>query len=59
MTMFIWIELKIFDQIVMSAGFGPKNENPPRNAETLKTIVCKTAPLAKFPPRDFLFIHEI
>ena len=31
---------------------------PPRNAGTLKTIVCQTAPLAKLPPRA-LFTHEI
>ena len=35
------IELRIFDQIVMSVSFGPKNGNPPRNAGTLKTIVAK------------------
>ena len=29
------------------------------NAETLKTIVCQTAPQAKLPLGGFLFIHEI
>ena len=40
----------------MSASFGPKNGNPPpRNAETLKTIVCQTAPLAKLTPGGLKF----
>ena len=46
MTMVIRIELRIFDQIVTSVSFGPKNMNPSRNAGTLKAIVCQTAPLA-------------
>ena len=49
MTMVIWIELRIFDQIVTSVSFGPKKWNPLRNAGTLKTIVCQAAPLAKLP----------
>ena len=57
--MVIRIELKIFYQIVTSVSFGPKNGNPPRNAEILKTIVCQTAPLAKLPPGGFSFTHEI
>ena len=32
---------------------------PSSNAETLKAIVCQTAPLVKLPPGGFLFIHEI
>ena len=49
--MVIWIELRIFDQIVTSVTFGSKKGN----AETLKTTVCQTAPLAKLPPGGFLF----
>ena len=44
--MVIRIERKISDQIITSVSFGPKKGN----AETLKTIVCQTAPLAKLPP---------
>ena len=60
MTMVIRIELKIFDQIVTSISFDIKNGIPPplRNAGTLKTIVCQTAPLAKLPPEvgSYLFM---
>ena len=62
MKMSIRIEHRIFDQIVTSVRIWPKNGNPPpppRNTETSKTIVCQTAPLAKLPPGEFLFIHEI
>ena len=55
MTMVIRFELKIFDQIVTSVSFGPKNGNPPQNAETLKTIVCQMAPLAKLPHGGFIY----
>ena len=44
--MVIRIELRIFDKIVTSVSFGPKNGNQ-GNAEPLKTIVCQTAPLTK------------
>ena len=53
--MVIKIELKIVNQIAWQAVFGQKSVN----AETLKAIVCQTAPLAKLPPGGFLFIHEI
>ena len=43
------------DQIGTSVRFWPKKGN----AETLKAIVSKTAPLATLPPGGFLFIHEI
>ena len=60
MTIVIKIELSVFDQIVTSVSFDIKNENlPPRNDNTLKTIVCQTAPLAKLPPGGLLFIHKI
>ena len=52
--MVIRIELRIFDQIVTSVSFWPRNGNSPRNAETLKRIVCQTAPLAKLPSHYFL-----
>ena len=44
--MVIEIELKIVDQIGTSVSFCPKKWN----VETLKAIVCQTAPLAKLPP---------
>ena len=47
MTMVIRFELKIMDQIGTSVSFDIKNGNPPRNAGTLKTIVCI---LSKLPP---------
>ena len=58
MTMVIRIEVRIFDQIVSSVSFGPHNGNHPRNAETLKTIVCHMAPLAKLTPEggSYLFV---
>ena len=48
-------KVKFVEQIVTSASFWPKKWD----AETLKTIVCQTALLTKFPPGGFLFIHEI
>ena len=52
--MVIRIKLRIFDQFVTPVSFRSKNDNtpppPPRNAETLKTIVCQTTPLAKLRP---------
>ena len=48
MTMVIKIELGIFDQIVIQPVFGPKN------AETLKTIVCQTAQLERLLPEGFM-----
>ena len=57
MTMVIRIELRIFDQIVTSVSFDIKNGNSPRNAGTLKTFVCQTAPRAKLPPGgSYLFM---
>ena len=51
MTMVSRIELRIFHQIVTSFSFGPKTKIPSsQNAESLKTIVCQTAPLAKLQP---------
>ena len=50
MTMVIRIELRISDQIVTSVSFDIKIGNLPRNAGTLKTIVCQTALLVKLPP---------
>ena len=44
--MVIRIELKIVDQIGTPVSFWPKKGS----AETLKAIVCQTAPLAKLPP---------
>ena len=41
MTMAIRFELRIKDQIDTSVSFDIKNGNPPRNADTLKTIVPK------------------
>ena len=45
MTMVIRNELRMFDQIVTSVSFGPKIGKfpppPPRNAGTLKTMVCQ------------------
>ena len=53
--MVISLSLRFVDQISTSVRFWPKMWN----AETLKAIVSKTAPLAKLPPGGFLFIHEI
>ena len=53
--MVISLSLRFVDQIGTSVRFWPKKWN----AETLKAIVSKTAPLAKLPPVGFLFIHEI
>ena len=50
MTIVIRFELGIRDQIGTPVGFDIKNGNPPRNAGTLKTIVCQTSPLAKLSP---------
>ena len=57
MTVATEIKLRIFDQIVTSVSFEPKigNPPPPRNAETLKTIMCQTAPLAKVPPGVLIY----
>ena len=54
MIMVIKIELKIVDQIGTSVSFWPKKWN----AETLKTIVCQTAPLAKLPPGFFYLLMK-
>ena len=53
--MVIKFELKNVDLIGTSTSFWQKKGN----AETLKAIVCQTAPLAKLPLGGFLFIHEI
>ena len=56
--MVIRIELRIFDQIkTRQSVLGPKTVILPptkKNAETLKTIVCQTAPLAKLTPEGVL-----
>ena len=53
--MVIKFELGVSSKSSRQLVFGPKKWN----AETLKTIVCQTAPLTKLPPGGFLFIHEI
>ena len=57
--MVIRIELRIFDQIVTSVSFGPKTGIPHEVPKTFKTIVCKTAPLAKLTPSYLFMKYDI
>ena len=41
----ITIELRIFNQIVTSVSFEPKNENPPEMLKLCRRLCAKTAPL--------------